>query len=110
MSKKTSLENPIRDYVHAALGDQVFEVTRLANMARNDLYDEGNDYPGFTKTCKLLTDLLADIADLWVDEDSGCVTSHDPAGDPDDDSGYRYRFDRRNVLRIYLGTELAGYV
>lgn len=95
---------------------------RLISSANFDLYNgptgADDDYPGFVKACRQIRAMLADVDDLYVDEQSGEVFDTEPLfcdGCDDEnctgeDFGDWYHYERRDVLAILVGKELVFYI
>jgi hypothetical protein len=98
------------------------ETLKLIRQANFDLYygPSGNDddFPGFVTACRRIAEALSDVGDLYVDEQSECVSDVEPNwcdGCDDEectgsDPGTWYRYERRDVIRAIVGRELVGYV
>lgn len=91
----------------------------LATQATFDLYHgpimDNDTYPGFVKACATITSWCEDnVSDLWIGEDSGCVSdclpqpSYDEDGAPLDDEAYYYA-SPANIVEILFGV-VGGYL
>lgn len=95
------------------------EIKTLIAQANHDLYsgphtDDG--YPGFERACTMISNAL-DVGDTWVDLEGDWVGDTEPEWeDPSDpeSSGFMPEdfclFERSDVKRAIVGTELAVYV
>lgn len=57
------------------------DIRRMISAANADLYSgdmSDEDYPGFEKVCRILSDWLADYSTLYVGEDSCCISDRYP--------------------------------
>lgn len=107
-------------------------IRQLIAQAWTDLYngphtEEG--YPGFAPACEEISDALDYLSDKWLDVQSGEMLDSEPEAwqepndlyDPEDEDSdepefFVYepeetvRFERRDLLDLILGVELAGHM
>lgn len=124
MSFPENLEKAIQEYVQGCEGWR--EISIFAGAANMDLHygdTSSEDYPGFTKACKEVSDWLRDeIGVLYAEEDSGCVSNHEPQGaylemvdgaeDTEEwcETGPYYILEPKDIATILFGSELARYL
>jgi hypothetical protein len=100
------------DTIKQAIADCNFDLYYGPNCGTSD------EYTGFVSTCDAIAAALSDIGDLFVDDQSDCVTRIEPnyCDGCDDENcegayfGDWYRYDRSDVIAILVGRELAPYV
>ena len=121
-NQRKHAKKAIRTFYKPQLTD---EIERLITLATYDLYfgpigaldDDGNPWPGFSRSCELISAAI-DPSDLWVDLDAEYATDSEPEWgyDPDDEESTAQdpeswcHFEARDVKRAIFGAELAGYV
>ena len=101
------------------------DVNRLISAATFDLWhgpqrageviDDQWVYPGFSEAVDLIRKALDVVCELWIDRDSDCTADSEPQSEEIDGqwcepAGDWWHLERRDVLRVLLGKELATYV
>ena len=98
------------------------KVIKMISMANFDLYygpsGISKDYPGFTKAIDYIADALDNVSDIYVNIDTGEVLESEPEAWFDEEmnewvepywEGW-YEVDRKQVLEMLVGKELASYI
>lgn len=117
-----NIDKAVRE--HFNLSDDIRRLIRLANY---DLYngpigepDDGKPWPGFSKACDIVKEYMPD-GDIWIDDQSDEIMDSEPnwwypeCEDENPDEIYYNSEDvavyhKRDIVKILVGSELAGYV